>query len=300
MSNKAWLSALSAVIMLMLLSGCQNPNESTDELIVTVTIVPQQFFVKELGKDQFQVNIMIPPGTGHANYDPAPQQITALAKSSGYLKLGYLGFEEAWLPRLIENHPDLPVFELSKGIQPITAAETAHVHDEDDPDHHHHEGVDPHIWMSPKSAVTIARETANALIRIDPACEQMIRKNLDSLETRIQRLDQAFTERTRNIESKSFIIFHPALTYLARDYGLEQIPMELGGKEPSAAHLKELVDQAISKNIKTIFVQKEYDIENAEVLSREIGAEVIQIDPLSPDWETEMWKILEHLTHESN
>jgi zinc transport system substrate-binding protein len=81
-----------------------------------------------------------------------------------------------------------------------------------------------------------------------------------------------------------FMIFHPNLAYLARDYGLGEIAVEFEGKEPPPSRLKELIDLAAEENINTIFVQKEYDSRNARTIAAEIGAEIRVIDPLSENW----------------
>ena len=82
------------------------------------------------------------------------------------------------------------------------------------------------------------------------------------------------------------MIYHPNLAYLARDYGLNEISVEFEGKEPPPSRMKELIDLAREENIKTIFIQREYDTKNAKAIADEIGAELEVIDPLSEDWLT--------------
>ena len=286
-------------LMIIGLAGCQTRTKTMDHPVITVSIQPQKYFVEQLIGDRIGINVMIPPGVGHGTFDPTPRQIRDLESSLGYLQIGYLGFEQVWLPRIRKNHPDLTITDLSIGIEPITVEDGEHAHDNHEVDTgHRHEGTDPHTWLSPKSARIIARNTATALITADPSCSQMVEENLVLLLGKIDQLDTLFTLSLAELRVRSFIIFHPALTYLARDYGLVQIPMEQGGKEPTAAHLKRLVDAAASEGIKTIFVQKEYDQENALTLSRELKGRIIQIDPLAEDWYDEMLRILKALTND--
>lgn len=98
----------------------------------------------------------------------------------------------------------------------------------------------------------------------------------------------------------AFMIYHPALSYFARDYGLHQIPIEAGGKEPSPAHLKALIDTCNSENVHVIFVQPEFDRRNAELIAQQTGTRVVDINPLSYDWETEMLNIAQALNPMKN
>ena len=91
------------------------------------------------------------------------------------------------------------------------------------------------------------------------------------------------------------MIYHPNLAYLARDYGLEEIPVEFEGKEPPPSRMRELIDRARKNNIKTIFVQREYDTKNAKAIADEIGAQIVLIDPLSENWQKSTSDIIDIL-----
>ena len=91
------------------------------------------------------------------------------------------------------------------------------------------------------------------------------------------------------------MIYHPALSYFARDYGLHQYSIEDGGKEPSPAHMKQLMDLCKSEHIEVIFVQPEFDKRNAETIARQTGTKVVAINPLSYDWQTEMVNVAKAL-----
>lgn len=80
------------------------------------------------------------------------------------------------------------------------------------------------------------------------------------------------------------MIYHPALAYMGRDYGFEQVSFEDEGKSPSPARMKELIDLARDNGIKIIFIQAEYDVRNAESLSRETGARLVVINPMNSNW----------------
>jgi zinc transport system substrate-binding protein len=291
---------LIIIVLAGFLAGCTSRQPDDGKPVVTVTILPLQYFAEQLTGENFKINVMVPPGANHHNYDPSPQQLRELEKSRALFMIGKLGFEEVWVPKMKSNYPNLAIVDLSGGISLVAdeVGEGTHDHEEGESADHHdhgHGGVDPHYWMSPAEAKQLAVTMANGLIRADGACEQMIRQNLDRLTQRIDSLDSAYRTRLENLTHRSFMIFHPALAYLARDYNLVQHSMEEGGKEPAASHFRELVDLSHSENINTIFVQKEYDQENARTLARETGSTIVSIDPMSPDWFLEMEQLLEKL-----
>jgi len=288
--------SIALVTTLLLLSACNSTDEQNDKRVISVSIIPQKYFVEMLAGDEFEVNVLVPPGSSPASYDPSPKQLRDLNKSKIYLKIGHLGFEKTWMASIRKNHKHLKVADLSVGCELMQGVETeeehaAHGHD------HSHAGIDPHIWMSPKSALIMAENTAKAIIRYDPVCQDMINHNLEKLKRIILELDKEFQEMSDQLENKKFIIFHPALTYLARDYGLEQIPMEYGGKEPSAAYMKRLIDKARSEDIKTVFIQKEFNQDKAKQISIDLDARLVQIDPLAENWQSQMEQMLAAFNH---
>jgi len=280
----------------LLFTGCKNSPPVDSRPIVTVTIEPMRYFAEQLAGDNFKINVLVPPGVSHHNYDPTPRQLKELEKSKVIFVNGHLGFENIWIPKMRSNYRNLAIVDLSSGMNLITSedGEGGHNHEnetETESDEHSHEGVDPHYWLSVSEAGKMAANMAAGLIKADPGCGQLIEQNLARLQTRIDSLGAMMAVQFQPLVHRSFLIFHPALTYLARDYNLVQHPMELGGKEPTASHFKELVNLADSGKINTIFVQKEYDQENARTLANETHARIVIIDPMSPDWFEEMKRL---------
>ena len=148
----------------------------------------------------------------------------------------------------------------------------------------HVEGADPHYWVSPKCGLKMALSVREFLSELNPENEQIYEANYKNLIAKIRETDSSAQQLFEGFQNRSFMIFHPNLGYLARDYGLEEISLEFEGKEPSPSRMKELIDLARNENLKIIFVQKEYDIKNAKAIADEIGAEVKIIDPLSDKW----------------
>ena len=275
---------LSIICLLLAFSSCSN-TEKNDKPTITVTIEPLRYFTEVIAGDKFKVVSMVPAGSSPETYDPTPQQMVNLSKSVAYLRIGYIGFEQSWTAKLQENLPKLPFYDTSAGVN-LIHQQCSHSHDNNAPENHVH-GVEPHIWNSTENAKIIANNICNALQELDSKNSEYYNSRLDSLTKIIEQTDEKIKEIITDAD-KTFLIYHPALTYFARDYGLEQISIEEGGKEPSPAHLQSLIKLCKEKNAKIIFVQQEFDIRNAESIAKELGVEVVPINPLNYNWKEEM------------
>ena len=271
------------IIFLILLSACGNRTEKKEgEPIITVTIEPLRYFTEVIAGDKFKVMSIVPKGSSPETYDPTPQQLVSLGKSNAYLRIGHIGFEQTWMDKLRTNAPQMKIFDTSEGIDLIYEKNENHG------DHQHSGGVEPHIWNSTKNALIITQNIYQALCRLDSANQQYYAHRLDSLQTIIKQTDNQIKELLTGDADRSFMIYHPALSYFARDYGLHQIPIEEGGKEPSPAHLKDLIDLSKKEKVHVIFIQPEFDKRNAEVIAKQTDTHIIPINPLSYNWSEEM------------
>lgn len=256
--------------------SCGQQKNDSSKPVITVSIAPFSYFVKEIGGDDFEVNIMVPAGSNPHIYEPFPEQINKLRRSVAYISNGFLGFEMTWLDRFYETNKTMKKLSLGDKIEPL---ESEHHHEGE-----HVEGADPHYWVSPKCASVIAVSIADFLIELNPANKEKYFTNYKNLAARIDSMDRKSQELFSGSKRKSFMIYHPNLGYLARDYGLEEIPVEFDGKEPPPARLRELIDRARNEGLGTIFVQKEYDTKNARAIAEETGSVIKIIDPLSENW----------------
>lgn len=285
---------LSLLLLLFLIVSCNSFKDNSPT--ISVTIEPQRYFAEQIVGDKFKVNTIVPAGTSPESYDPTPSQMIALNQSTLYFKVGYLGFENAWGKNLEENNVHVRLIDTSENINLIEGSDhSLEVGDNHSHEGHDHSGVDPHVWSSPKSALIMAENMLNALVVADVENQKHYRDNFSKLKTEIVETDKKITELLANVPLRSFIIYHPALGYFARDYNLTQYSIELEGKSPSPQQLKEMIDFAHAQGIKTIFVQKGFDSKNAESLAKEVGASIHSIDPLSYNWSEELIRIAEIL-----
>ncbi|HCR91056.1 MAG TPA: zinc ABC transporter substrate-binding protein [Prolixibacteraceae bacterium] len=269
-------------ILFIVLLACQTAQKTDQKDVITVTILPQKYFVDRITGGLYQVNVLIPPGASPELYSLVPSQLKDVVRSKTWLRMGHVGFELSWADKIQAANPDMQTFILSEGIDLIVGEEEEH------DNHMHPGGVDPHFWMSPREISIIAENTLKALVKLYPAQEKLFRENFEKLKIDIEEVDRHISEVLVNVQNRSFLVFHPALTYFARQYGLEQVALEKMGKEPSPKHVKEVIQFAREKNIRVIFIQKEFDLTNAQIIAEEIDGNIIQINPLDYDWVAQM------------
>lgn len=280
-----WICLLLAIVGL---SACQGKKEGGTRMI-SVTIEPQRYFVEKIAGDLFQVYCVTPAGQSPETYDPTPQQMVQISRSQAYFRIGEIGFEQAWMKNLQSQNPDMRVFDLSEGMELIKNQEEEHEGEE--AHHHHHGSVDPHIWTSISGAKVIAQNTCQALVKLDPENQETYQAGYQRL---IGEIDSTAVEMKRLLQplaGSAFIIYHPTLTYFAREFGLQQLCIELDGKEPSPAQLKRLIETAAQSKAKVVFVQQEFDQKNAELIAKETGCRLVTINPLSYNWHDEMIRL---------
>ena len=153
------------LLIIVLLVSCNmgksEKSQDNEKPVIAVTIEPQRYFTEAIAGDKFDVISIVPKGSSPETYDPTPQQLVSLGDSKAYLRIGYIGFEQVWMDRLIDNTPHIQIFDTSKDIDLILGE--AHDHG----DHQHAGGVEPHIWNSTNNALIIARNTYKALCQLD-------------------------------------------------------------------------------------------------------------------------------------
>ena len=268
----------------ILVISCNTGHQVTDKDIISVSIAPFKYFVREIAGEDFDVNIIVPPGSNPHIYEPYPDQINKLRKSRAYISNGFMGFEDVWLARFYEMNKNMIRLSLGDSIDPISSGHN-----------HHAERYDPHFWVSPKCALKIASSVRDLLCSLNPEEKDRYESNYNILRARIMEADSLAESLFSGLANRSFMIYHPNLEYIARDYDLEEIAVEFEGKEPPPSRFRELIDIARNENINTIFIQKEYDSRNADAIAGEIGAVTTVIDPLSEDWMEAVVEIITEL-----
>lgn len=238
------------------------------KILVAVSVVPQTEFVEKVGGDKVIAISMIPPGAGHT-YDPSPRQLEDLSKADLYLELGSgEPFETNHMTTFRQLNPNMTVINSSAGLTLIQSGSS----------------TDPHIWTSPKCAMVMVENTYRGLSQIDPGNASYYRQNADAYLEELNALDAELTAELSGLATRNFMVYHPAWGYLSRDYDLNQIAVEIDGKEPSPKAIAQYIDIAKENNIKVIFVQEQVSVSGAQAIAEGIGGKVYIIDPLAKDY----------------
>ncbi len=276
---------LAVLVLALYVCGCTRKEAAADRPLLMVSIEPQKWILEQLVGDDYAIGTMLDRGANPETFDPSMEKRLQADKATAYFSTGAFPFEES----LAKSLPDRTrIVNTSEGIEPIYGTHShthnhtsghSHGHDCD----HHGEAADPHMWTSLKNARIIARNMAEALADLDPAEAATVNRRLATLEQRLDSIDKATADRLEGA-SRSFAIWHPSLSYYARDYGLNQIAVGQESKEMPAGQVRQVIDNARNANVKVFFFQKEYDNRQAESINSAIGSRMITIDPLAYDW----------------
>jgi zinc transport system substrate-binding protein len=267
---------------------------------VFVTVAPQKYFVEKVGMGRVSVHIMVPPGASPHTYEPRPRQMAELAGAAAYFTIGD-SFDRTWLERITGASPNMAVVHTAEGVAriPMPAehadeehAEAHHGHEGHDEGHgeehagHDHEGLDPHIWLDPALVRIQAERIRDGLAKVDPAGAQAYAAGCEAFQRELDDLDREIRAILDPIPAgrRTFLVFHPSWGYFAKAYGLTQAAIEVEGKEPSPRDMARIIAMGKESGARVVFVQPQFSEKSASVIARQIGAEVVRLDPLAEDW----------------
>ena len=253
---------------------------ASQKLTVFVSILPQQYFVQQICRELADVQVMVPAGASPATYEPKPRQMVAISKTRIYFSIG-VPFENAWLIKIAAANPNMAVVPTDEGIEKLPIAVHPHHGDQNQPEHG---TLDPHIWLSPPLVMIQARTILEALQEADPAHRPAYENNFRAFISQLSDLDADLRTMFSGRPGQQFMVFHPSWGYFAHAYGLKQVPIEIEGKEPKPAQLRELIEHAREDGIQFVFVQPQFSARSAKLIAGEIGGQVVFADPLAEDW----------------
>lgn len=260
-----------------LLSACGgriSSKQNNENQTIYVTILPLKGLVEAIVGPMVEVKVLVPAGASPETFEPTPRQLVELAEAKLVIGVGLIDFEQSLLRKLQEERP---VVHLAEGVT-VMAGSCSHCHN----GHTHAHGIDPHIWTSPRELKILTANLFEALQATWPD-STAIRTRCEELILRLDSLDRATAQALQEAEVESFMIYHPAMSYYARAYGIEQVAIEHEGKEPSAKRLAELIEQGRNQGVRHIFYQSQFPASSVEVLARDLGGEAVAFDPLKED-----------------
>lgn len=258
----------------LLLGGCDKAGQHTETADVIVSIEPLKYLVEQIVGNDLTIDVLTPAGTSPETYEPTPQDMNSINHAKMIFSTGLIEFETTLLGKIADKEC---VVDLSHGIELIEGS-CSHSHDHSHAGHHH--GIDPHIWTSPTELRTMARNAHAAIIRHYPDSVKYTAA-YEALDEELKALDEECRTALESAEVKAFVIYHPALTYYARAYALEQIAFESEGKEPSAKHIAEIIRKAKEHQAQALLYQTEFPRSVVEVVAKDMALEPKEINPLS-------------------
>ncbi len=282
------IKTIKPVVIILITILLYQPGFSSERESVFVSILPQRYFVKQIGRELVDVHVMVEPGASPATYEPKPGQMVGLSKARIYFAIG-VPFENAWLKRIAAANPQMRIVHLDHGIRKIPMVIHYHFdkkvdHSKEGEEQNEYGASDPHIWLSPPLVKVQARTILNSLQEIDPIHQTEYQANYDQFILKIDHLDAQLKTIFAGKQGLRFMVFHPAWGYFAAAYGLEQAPIEIEGKAPKPAQLKELIEHARESDIKVVFVQPQFSTKSARLIAGEIGGQIAFANPLAEDW----------------
>lgn len=271
----------------LLLCGCNQGMDRKPTL--SVSIQPQKYLLERIAGDKWDIKCLLSNGANPESYDPSLTHLLSLENSTAYFRIGNIPFESAIITKVTKNSPDLKIIDSTEGIALITGTHSGHAGDSE---------IDPHTWTSVKNAKKIASNMYNGLLEIDPDNRELYTRNFKSLLNTLDSLDNAIRVKLEPHKGESFIVWHPSLSYFARDYGLNQISLSPEGKEASVTMMQSAIEHAREAGAKVLFFQKEIDSRQAEVANGQIDAELVTINPLSYNWVEEITAITDAIARQ--
>jgi len=281
----SFLALLLVLVLAVFAVSCQQKEEIGDRIGVVASILPLADFVENVGGEKVDVSVMVPSGASPHVYEPTPSRMAVLAGARMYVRVGSgIEFELVWVDKLIAINPGMLVVNCSKGIEIREMA-----------GEHEHGAMDPHIWMSPLNVKIMVQNIYEGLVQVDPSNKTYYEKNRDTYLRELTKLDQDIRDGLSRVTNRKFMTYHPAFGYFAREYNLTMLPIEAEGKEPTAAGLAHLIEQAKEHDIRVIFASPQFNPQSAEVIAKAIGGRVVFIDSLAKDYIMNMRLLLGEL-----
>ncbi len=259
------------------------------DINAVVSVAPEKTFLEAIGGEKVHIGLMVPTGSSPHTYEPKPSQMMEIEKAELYFAIG-VEFEEAWLPRFVEQNKKMKVVDVAQGVKKLPMM--AH-HDEEEQhgakehdtiEHEGESGLDPHIWTAPSNIKVIAKNMLDALVAADPANAGHYQANYDLFLKRLEQTDAAIKDiLSQTKEGSRFMVFHPSWGYFAKEYGLVQLAIESGGKNPTPKQTMALIKKAKEERVNAILVAPEFSKKAAEEISKEAGIPVAEASPLDPE-----------------
>lgn len=272
------INILTLVCATVILCSCNSGTSSNH--ILTVSIEPQRYLLEQIAGDQWEVNTMLSAGANPETFDPPISALKSATNSAAYFKVGSIPFEEILISKIGAG---MRVVDTANGITLLHGT-----HNCDNHNHNHNNNADPHIWSSVRNAKIMAQNMRDAMIELDAENSTKYQQNYTRLTLMLDSLDQEIIQILNKKTNKTFVTWHPSLSYFARDYSLNQLAIGSEGKEMSIDAFRGKIDEIKSIKAEVMLVQPEMDNNRSKEIADQTGIKTVTVNLLSYDWAEQM------------
>ncbi|MCX6990647.1 MAG: zinc ABC transporter substrate-binding protein [Chlamydiae bacterium] len=271
---------LITVLFLPLFSSCSSNSSAPTKPRVLVSIPPYLYFVEKIAGDVVEVSSLAPEGTNPHIFEPSPKQIQEVYQAKVWIKLGE-SFEQKIAMTLSAQHKNLIVVDLSKEVPLYSDHHGCACHGHG---HAHTESADLHIWMSPILAKLQASAIAKALTEAFPEHEGLFNQRLEIFQKELDELYVEIKEKLSPYVHQAVLVSHPAFGYFCRDFDIEQISIEVEGKEPRPQDISSVLERAAKASVRLVLIQEQYNNKGALAIASKMDIPTFSTDPYSRNY----------------
>ena len=263
----------------------------SEPLAVGVSVLPLEPLVRAVGGEAVEVRSLQQQGDSCSVFEPRPSAIHWLSQVDLFFRVG-VGYETIILEKAESRFHQMKMVDMREAVSVIRYDDHTHDHHESCP----HCGTtsneaDPHIWMDPLNLVAMADMVADHLAGFQPELGAVFKSRAEEFKARAMAVHKQLEEQLAPFHGRAVYIYHPALGYFARRYGLTQVALESSSAGSSARALHGLIKQARESGVRAVLVQPQEDRRRAEIIATAIEGDVIIIDPMRLDWEANLLEI---------
>jgi len=259
-----------------------SPAGDTRSHTVLVSINPYKDIIRRIAGETVQVIVLVPPGANMHTFEPTPKQMMNVSQADLWFRMGE-SFEEKALSSLKSYHDTLQIIDLRDGVELMCSTPQSTCP-------HCREGCDLHFWLDPILMKQQAKKIAQALTKAYPENAEIYRQNLQKLDNDLDQLDDEIQAVLKPMKNRAIFVSHPAFSYFAKRYNLVQYAIEFEGRDPTPQQLTKILETARENNVKTIFIQKQFNNKGARLVAQQFGARLVMLDPYADDYILEMRK----------
>jgi len=264
--------------------GHTSTDNNARQLHIYTAIAPLAFIIEQIGGSHLTVETLLPRGQDPHLFEPGPRLLHKLSKADIYLMSG-LPFERLLIKKITTSHKKLTIINVTKQISFWESDHYLDGHDyfDNDTDAHDHAQRDPHFWLGVQQLHQFITAAARSIRDADPTHAATYHHNTARLLARLNSVHARNQTLLRPYRNRIFFAYHPAFGYFARTYELRQHTVEINGRQPGPRSIAVLVKQARAADVRTIFVQPQYDTKGAQAIATAINGSVMPLDPLAKD-----------------